>query len=137
MFQKLKSLFGIQDQQPQTIDDTYEFIWGIKSADDLGSKASFETMNDIEILYNKKNKTYSINIETIYLFTNGKTGEKVYIKNLFNKLTEWMESKKYDTTQEVTIYEIFTQGKNINSEFQTLEELYAVYKCLVFGFCEG
>ena len=110
----------------------------MKSADDLskGNEANLLTMNDFDILYNKKNKTYSMSMETIYEFRGGKAGEKTYIKNLFNKLTEWMESKKYDTTQEVTLYEIFTQGKNINTEFQTLEELYAVYKCLVFGFCK-
>ena len=138
MFDKLLALCGKQDQ-PQTIDDTYDFIWGVKSADDLskGNEANLLTMNDFDILYNKKNKTYSMSIETIYELRGGKAGEKTYIKNLFNKLTEWMESKKYDTTQEVTLYEIFTQGKNINTEFQTLEELYAVYKCLVFGFCEG
>ena len=128
MFQKLKSLFGIQDQQ-QIIDDTYETIWEVKSLD-------LDIMSDIEIIYDKKNKTYSLDIETIYEFTNGKTGEKGYVKHLFNKLTEWMIHKGYDITQEVSLYEIFTQGKNINSEFETLEELYAVFKCLVFGFCE-
>lgn len=125
MFDKLLSLCGKQDR----IDDPYETIWEIKSSD-------LDIMSDIEIIYDKRNKTYLLSIETIYQFINGKAGEKTYIKNLFNKLTEWMVHKGYDTTQEVTLYEIFTQGKNINSEFETLEELYAVFKCLVLGFCK-
>lgn len=135
MFDKLLSLCGKQDHL-QIQDDTYEFIWGVKSADDPSNKANLFTMNDIDIIYNKKNRAYTLSIETIYKFTNGKAGEKVYIKNLFNKLTEWMERKGYDTAQELQLYEIFTQGKNINSDFETLEELYAIFKCLVFGFCK-
>ena len=136
MFQKLKSLYykNQYQKQLQNISDTYEFIWGLSNDT---NEADLFTMNNIDIVYNKKEKTYSIEIETGYLFTNGKTGEKTYIKNLFNKLTEWMIHKGYDINQEITLDEMFTQGKNINSEFETIEELYAVFKCLVFGFCEG
>lgn len=92
-------------------------------------------MNDVDITFNKNDNTYSISIETIYQFRNGKTGERIYIKNLFNKLTEWMISKGYDTTREVELHEVFSAGNNINTEFETIEELYATFKCLVNGFC--
>jgi len=117
------------------IDDTYEHIWGLKSWDDLSpSECNFHTMNDIDITYNKKDKYYFMSIETIYMFDKGSHGEKDYIKALFDKLTEWMVSKGYDISQEVGIYEVFTEGNNIRTHYDTLEELYANFKFLVNGF---
>jgi hypothetical protein len=92
------------------------------------------TLNNIDIIYNKKEKTYSISVETIYQFRNGKNGERLYIKNLFNKLTEWMIHKGYDITKEVKLSDVFTEGQNINTEFETIEDLYANFKYLVNGF---
>jgi len=68
------------------IDDTYEHIWGLKSYDDLsGAECSFNTMNDIDITFNKKDKYYSLGIETIYMFKNGSQGEgerEIYKKDV-------------------------------------------------------
>jgi len=117
------------------IDDTYEHIWGLKSYDDLSSsECNYHTMNDIDITYNKKDKYYFMSIETIYQFKKGRDGEREYIKRLFDKLTEWMISKGYDTSQEVYIYDVFTEGNNINTHFDSLEELYTNFKFLVNGF---
>ena len=91
-------------------------------------------MNDIDITYNKKYKYYFMSIETIYMFEKGSQGEKEYIKALFDKLTEWMIFKGCDISQEVGIYDVFTQGNNINTHYDTLEELYANFKFLVNGF---
>jgi len=91
-------------------------------------------MNDIDITYNKKDKYYFMSIETIYQFKKGRDGEREYIKRLFDKLTEWMISKGYDTSQEVYIYDVFTEGNNINTHFDSLEELYTNFKFLVNGF---
>lgn len=94
-------------------------------------------MNDFDIIYDKKEKKFSMSIETIYMFDNGKEGEKEYIKDIFNTFTQWMISKGYDTTKEVRIYDIFTSGNNINTDFDTLEELYANFKCFVNGFVKN
>lgn len=138
MLYKLKSLFFKQQYSiaEDTYNDTHEFIWGIKSASDLSyGEPDLYTMNDIDIVYDKESKMYSLSIETIYQFTNNQEGEKFYIQHLFNKLTEWMDSKGYDTNRELDIYDVFTIGLNINSEFESLEELYATFKWLVKGFC--
>lgn len=115
-------------------EDTYEFIYGIKSYDDfsLENEANLYTMNDLDIVYNKKTKKYIIGIETIYSFSNGRKGEQEYIKDLLNKFTEWMQSKGFDTNTYIPIYSAF--NKNINSEFDSIEELYAYFKMLVNGF---
>ena len=114
------------------------FKWGVISSNDVtGSKeANLNTLNNIDIIYNKKEKTYSISVETIYQFRNGKEEEKTYIKNLFNKLTEWMIHKGYDTTKEVNLSDVFAEGQNINTEFETIEDLYANFKYLVNGFVD-
>ena len=92
-------------------------------------------MNDIDIIYNTESKMYIFDIETVYEFTNGQEGERKYIKRLFDELTKWMKSEGYDTTQELNLYDVFTRGLNINSEFESLEQLYATFKFLVKGFC--
>jgi|GEM_PF-2923363 len=116
-------------------EDTYEFIYGIKSYDDLspGNEANLYTMNDLDIIYNKKTNKYTIGIETIYSFSNGRKGEQEYIKNLLNKFTEWMLSKGYNINKYISLYDVFTY-KNINSEFDSIEDLYAYFKMLVNGF---
>lgn len=132
MFKKLKQLFS-KDQRNE-YEDTYEFIWGIKSIDDLTDcEANYDTINDIDILYDKESKTYSLGIETIYEFGNEK--EKKYITKLFNELTKWMSSKGYNITKELDFYDVFTDGLNINSEFESLEQLYTTFKFMVKGFC--
>ena len=98
-----------------------------------GNEANLYTMNDLDIIYNKKTNKYAIGIETIYSFSNGRKGEQEYIKDLLNKFTEWMQSKGYDTNTYIPIYSAFTY-KNINSEFDSIEELYAYFKMLVNGF---
>ncbi len=134
MFKKLKQLFS-KDQKNE-YETTYEFIWGIESIDNLTDRAaSCDTMNDIDILYDKESKTYSLGIETIYGFGNEREKEKKYITKLFNELTKWMSSKGYNITKELDIYDVFTAGLNINSEFESLEQLYATFKFMVKGFC--
>lgn len=116
-------------------EDAYEFIYGIKSWDDLspGNEADLYTMNDLDIIYNKKTNKYTIGIETIYSFSNGRKGEQEYIKDLLNEFTKWMQLKGYKTDIYIPIYDAFTY-KNINSEFDNIEELYAYFKMLVNGF---
>lgn len=138
MLRKIKSLWNKYQysKEKDKYEDTYEFIWGVKSYDDLSyGEADLCTINDIDILYNKENKVYLLGIETIYQFTNEQEGEKIYIQHLFDKLTEWINNNGYDTNRELDIYDVFTRGLNINSEFESIEELYATFKWLVRGFC--
>lgn len=117
------------------MEEDWEFIYGIKSWDDLtSSEANLYTMNDFDVTFNKKEKKYYMGIKTIYQFSNGKQGEKNYIKQIFIKFTKWMISQNYDVDRQSNIWEMFTEGKNINSGFDSIEELYATFECLVNGF---
>ena len=120
----------------QEVDDTYEFIWGIKSGDDISSvkEANNHTMNDFDIVYNKEKQVYLMSVETIYMFKNGSDDEKKYIKSILDQFTEWMKSKGYDTTKELGLWDVFTDEKNIKTEFENIEDLYSCFRFLVAGF---
>ena len=46
--------------------DEIRFIWGKKSYDDLSDlDANLYTLNDIDIVYNKKNNKYMLGVETV------------------------------------------------------------------------
>lgn len=131
-----KEFLKEMEEAYQNTEDTWEFIWGIKSHDCLfAGDANLHTMNDIDITYDKKQKTYSIGIETGYDFKVGSDGERGYILSLFDEMTKWMQEQGYKTDIRPYIYNIFGNGYNINTEFKSIEELYNTFKCLVKGFC--
>lgn len=116
--------------------DPYEFIWGIRSNDDMsGSEtATFYTMNDFDVIYNKETKTYKMSVETIYSFPEGESGEKKYLQNILNRFTQWMQHEGFNINKELELWDIFTDDKGVNTQYKTIEELYAVFKLLVKGF---
>ena len=128
---------------PDYEDDEYnigslQHIWGVTSWDNMtGDRANLYTMNDIDITYDRDTKTYSLGIETIYSFPNDDYGSRDYIQGLFEKLTEWMVSEGRDTNYRLNLYDVFTDGININSKFESIEKLYAAFKLLVTGFCDS
>lgn len=124
------------EKEYQDFEDTWEFIWGIKSYDCLtAGEANLHTMNDIDITYDKKQKTYSLSIETGYDFKVGSDGERGYILSLFDEMTKWMLEQGHKIDTHPWISNIFTNGYNINTKFNSIEELYTTFKCLVKGFC--
>jgi hypothetical protein len=130
---QVKYLTWQSEKTYQYIEKRYEFIWGIKSCDDLTSQeANLHTMNDIDVIYDKERNKYNISIETIYQFSNSKDGEKQYIQSLLDKFTEWMNEKKYNTNVHLYLHEVFTY--NIQDGFDSIEDLYTYFKLLVAGF---
>lgn len=121
-----------------TENSSMKFIWGLKSYDDLSSyNANLETMNDIDLIYLKDEKKYILGVETAYIF-NSKEAEKAYFKDLLDKFTKLMKEQEYDTNSTLNpygdMYEIFTSGININTEFDTIEDAYRTFKLLVNGY---
>jgi hypothetical protein len=134
------------NKQEKEIYETYEFIWGIKSCSDFSDReCSLHTNNDIDITYNRITHKYWISVEIANIWFQDKTEQGGYIKNLYNKFTAWMLENGYDTNKEIdlqnefadkepNLYDIFSAGQIINTEFDTLEDLYAAFKFLVTGF---
>jgi hypothetical protein len=114
---------------------TLKHIWGIKSGDDLTkNNCCLYTMNDFDITYNKDTDDYSMSVETIYIFEK-EDADKQYIKEILKRFTEWMISNNYDTNKKLELYEVFTEGNNINTNFKTIEDCYTYFKLLVNGYC--
>lgn len=120
----------------EQFEEEWKFIWGIKANDDTSdSDANMYTLNDFNVWYNKKTNKYTMSIETIYEFEEGKKGQQLFVLEIFKKFTKWMKDNNYSTKHEISMYELFTKGKNMNSDYNSLGELYGYFKCFVTGFC--
>ena len=112
-------------------DDDFKFIWGIKSWDDLsGSDCNMMTMNDIDIIYNKKTKMYSLEIETAYIFKD-KMGECKYLSDCLKAFTEYMDKNNLDKN-----YPYMLSNPCTEMRAETIEELYMNFNIFVKGYCE-
>jgi hypothetical protein len=108
-----------------------KFIWGVKSYDDLSkSAANFNTMNDIEILYNRNTKMYNLSFETIYEFKNGKYDEIRYLRSLLRSLASFMRKNHYSTSEDYN----FQCWDNNLFEAKSISELYTKFKVFVDGY---
>jgi len=114
-------------------DDDFKFIWGIKSWDDLsGSDCNMMTMNDIDIIYNKKTKMYSLEIETAYIFKD-KMGECKYLSDCLNAFTKYMDKNNLNKNYP---YMLFMSNPCTAMSAETIEELYTYFNIFVKGYCE-
>ena len=113
-------------------NDDMKFIWGIKSLDDLSScDACIYTMNDIDIIYDKKKKKYLLGIETAYCFKTH-ADECEYLKQCLNAFTKYMDNNGLDKN---TPYMLFMNNACTSMEADSVEELYTNFKIFVDGFC--
>ena len=121
------------------LEDYYDFVFGIVAQDNMSgsTEANLYTLNDLELVYNKKDNTYHLSIETIYQFSQGKKGEISYLKRLLKQFEDWMKLNNYNINYDIKLYEIFTKGKNITSDFVSVEEAFSYFKILVNGYCNS
>ena len=132
-FKEMEKFYNTFNQDA-TENDDFKFIFGIISADELTSdKPNLLTMNDFDVIYDKRKKKYFMSVETIYTFKNGIDGEREYLNEILDKFTKWMIDNNYSVEKNV-FYEIFTHGDNITTDFDSIQNLYATFKCLVKGF---
>ena len=122
-----------------TENNDMKFLIGVMSWDDLSSatEPNLLTMNDFDLIYLKDEKKYILGIETAYKFKD-KQSEKEYLQELLNKFTKWMQDNGFNTDSSLNSYgdmfEVFTDGININSHFDTIEDAYRTFKLLVNGY---
>lgn len=115
--------------------DELKHIWGVLSSDNLtGEEANLYTMNDLDITYLKDEDKYVLGVETIYMFDDENSKYR-YMKFLLDKFTEFMEQNGYNTSKELSLHEVFSEGININTRFHSIEDCYTAFKMLVNGFC--
>lgn len=117
------------------LDDSFEFIWGVVSWDDLsGSEANLYTMNDIDIVRDKESNKYFLEIETIYGFEK-EIGKYLYVRDLLKALDKFMDDNGYEK-RELGFYETFCGPIEVSNEngFDTIEELYAYHASRFRGY---
>lgn len=112
--------------------DDYKFIWGVKSFDDLsGANVCMYTMNDIDIVYDKKRKVYILEVETAYMFETH-AAECDYLLECLNAFTKYMDDNGLNKNEP---YRFFMNNLCANTEAETIEELYTNFKIFVSGYC--
>ncbi len=108
-------------------------IWGITSWDDLsGKEASLYTMNDIDITYDRDTKSYSLGIETAYVFKDNEA-ECRYLRRLLDAFSKFMDEKGYSKEY---IPCLFFENTTVSNKAETIVELYANFRMYVEGFCK-
>ena len=112
--------------------DDYKFIWGVKSWDDLsGAEACMYTMNDIDIVYDKKKKVYMLGIETAYMFKTH-ADECEYLKDCLKAFAKYMDDNGLNKNEP---YRLWMSDPCTSMEAETIEELYINFKIFVSGYC--
>lgn len=132
---KINDSFFESMNEDRTENDGMKLIWGIKSDDDFTStKCTLATMNDFDIIYLKKRKKYIISLETIYKFDD-EPFRRTYLIKILSAFTGWMQNNNYSVSKKLNFHHVFTNGVNINDEFDSIEEAYAAFAFLVHGYC--
>lgn len=127
-YNKIEKEYGDVNKE----DDKFKFIWGIKSYDDLCSaECGLMTMNDIGIVYNKKEKAYYLEIETAYGFDNYEA-ECDYLKNLLEVFTKYMDDNKLNKNKP---FGLWMSSPCTDLKAKSIEELYTNFKIFVEGYC--
>lgn len=88
---------------------------------------------DFEVVYNSDKNVYNIGFETMIHFDE-EDGCKNWLKTCLDVFTDYMISHNYNTEQELNMYEVLTQGINVNTNFKNIETVYAYMKFVVNGF---
>lgn len=111
--------------------DELEFIWGMRSGEDLsGEAADLYTMNDIEIDYYGKKNAYLLSVETAYLFED-KDKEIKYLCWLLDRFTDFMDINGYEKDEP---YMFFFSSATTMSEAESIPELYTNFRIFVEGY---
>lgn len=114
-----------------------EFIWGVKSINNVDCECSMHTLNDFEIIYFKDTQKYKMALEAFHDFDT-EWDAKLYITHIYKQFTKWMTDNNYDTNRELNEI-IFLKGFNgfEDIEYESIEDLYATFKfyaeCLIGG----
>ena len=108
-----------------------EFIWGIKSINNVDCECCIHTLNDFEIIYFKDIGKYKMSLETNHDFDT-EDDAREYIKHICSQFTKWMTDNNYDTNRELQEI-LFLKGFNgfEDIEYDNIEDLYATFKFYV------
>lgn len=88
-------------------------------------------MNNIDIVYEKKNNKYVLGIETAYIFENY-AAECSYLKDCLAAFTKYMDDNRLEKNRP---YNLFFRDHCTPTTAKSIEELYTSFEIFVDGFC--
>ena len=116
-------------------NESIKLIFGILSGDEFCREdgATLYSMNDLDVIYDKQTKKYSVSVEAIYQFDSIE-GQVRYLNQLLYEFTNYMTDNKLDTNYQISFYDIFYGHIRIDCVGESIEECYARFKVIVEGF---
>lgn len=124
-----KILFGIPANWPDaggTVVNEQGFIIDYEQQEDNGS-----IWCDFEL--NQDEDGYHLSFETM-LGWKERDGARKWIEYCLEELTRYMDSHGIATDRELNLYQVFTDGINANTCFNSIQDAYAFMKLMVHGF---
>lgn len=91
----------------------------------------FDIWCDFELIQDERG--YYFEFETMLGF-DGEDGCRNWIMHCLSTLTHYMNDHGYNTNKELGMYTVFTEGVNVKTNFETIEDAYAWMKLIVDGF---
>ncbi|PIH59089.1 hypothetical protein [Paenibacillus sp. LK1] len=129
-------VFRCKMKYPDYADNEYnqgrlKHIWGVKSSiDNRFKEANMYTLNDIEVIYDRKNKLYFLHMQTQHCESSNE--ERGYLQSLLLSFEDYMDDNGFNTNyQKRFLYSL----PNVNSYAESIEELYINFKMYVKGYC--
>ena len=125
---------------PDYEDNEYNYgslkhIWGVKSWDDLsGSGCNLHTMNDIDITFDRDTGTYSLGVETIYMFNEpSNINECKYLRRLLDAFTKFMDDNALNKESNINL---LCRNVGLSTSADSIEDLYTNFRIFVEGYCK-
>ena len=113
--------------------ENIEHIWGVPMVE---GECSLFTMNDFDVTYYKDRKKYVMEVECAYDF-HTKRDIVCYLRSILDKFSRWMKESGYNTEKKIDFNTLFYQGVSIQSEFDSIEDLYAAFAMFVDYYMSG
>lgn len=109
-----------------------KFIWGVISPDDTtATTPSFNSMNDIEVYYNRDTQKYLLCVETYYLFQTPEE-EIEYLEKLQKLFGEYLKNNKIKVNKKN--YDLFSYRDGELFIANSIDALYFSFKIFVHGY---
>lgn len=137
----------MKKKYPDYEDDEYnngcvKFLFGVRSdfENPLDDKpASFETINDIQLTYDRDTKLYSLELFISQYQDTDRDKQVELLNNCLKQLKNWMLENGYTTTTSIYLWleeVIFGANYGGNMKYKRIQDLYEDFMIYVYGFEE-
>jgi hypothetical protein len=111
-----------------------KFIWGVKSPDDQlpDEKPSFITLNELELIFDRRTRTYELWVDTPNRISNGNE-EIRYLSDLLHKFCNYITYHNRPRAEDERFY-FSDRGLNLDFKGPSVINIYQQFYIYVFGY---